>query len=128
MTATSRPIRRRHRTRALAAAALLLAASARAGLFARRPRWTRAEPHFETRGTRRIAVAVGTAKDANPSLARSAAEDGARVGLLRLLQGKSPDAAAEGAVKGARPVEFYEAGGGRVFVRLELDVTPAAAP
>jgi hypothetical protein len=106
---------------AFAAAALLLACSARAGFFSLRPRWTRAKPHFERRDGRLIAVAAGTAKDANPSLARAAAEDRARAGLLLLLQGKPPDADAQGWVRGAKLVDVYKAGRGRVYVRLELD-------
>jgi hypothetical protein len=89
-----------------------------------RPRWTRAKPHFETRAGRVFAVAVGKAKDQNTSLARVAAEDRARAGLLRLIQGKSPRASAEGEVKGAQAVEVYDAGNGVVYVRLELETSP----
>lgn len=113
---------------AFLAGALLLAPAADAGFFTPRPRWTRAKPHFELRDGRRIAVAAGYAKDADPSLARSAAEDRARAGLLRLLQGKPPDSAAEGWVRGAKVVDVYNAGRGRVYVRLELDATALKAP
>jgi hypothetical protein len=104
----------------LAAAFLLSAASARAGWL--RPRWTRAKPHYENRGEHRYAVAVGEAKDLNISLARSAAEERGRAALLRFLQDKPPFADVEGHVKLASPVQFYDAGGGRVFVRLEMEL------
>ena len=63
-------------------------------------------------------------KDKNEMLARIAAEDRARADLLRLIQGKSPDASAEGEVKGTQAVEFYNAGRGVVYVRLELETSP----
>jgi hypothetical protein len=110
----------------LAAALLLIAASAHAGWL--RPRWTRAKPHFETRDGRRVAVAAGKAKDLNVSLARSAAEERARADLLRLLQDKPPFADVEGRVRLAAPAAFYDDGGGVVYVRLELDVTDSSKP
>ena len=89
-----------------------------------RPRWTRAKPHFETRAGRVFAVAVGKAQGENEALARVAAEDRARADLLRLIQGTPPNASAEGEVRGARAVEVYDAGGGVVYVRLELETSP----
>jgi|GEM_PF-1520566 len=115
--------------RAIAAAALLLCAlaPAQARPHATRPRWTRAKPHYETRGARRFAVAVGEATDKNIPLARSAAEERARADIARLIGGLPPGAdVPKTQVKGAQAVAFYEAGGGRVFVRLELDAGPAA--
>lgn len=108
-----------------AAALLLLACTANAGFL--RPRWTRAKPHYETRRGHKVAIAVGTAKDANLALARSTAEERARADLLRLLQGMPPLADAEGRVAGAVAAEVYKSGR-RVYVRLELDVTQPLVP
>ena len=89
-----------------------------------RPKWTRADPHFETRAGRVFAVAVGKAKDKNAALARVAAQDRARADLLRLIQGRPSGASAEGEVKGAQAVSVYNAGRGTVYVKLELATSP----
>ena len=109
-------------------AVLILVLCLSPGTLWARPKWTMAKPHFETRAGRVFAVAVGKAKDENKSLARVAAEDRARADLLRLIQGKSPSANVEGAVKGAQAVEVYDAGRGVVYVRLELETSPKPAP
>ena len=104
-------------------AALIAVLCLSPGTLWARPTWTRAKPHFETRAGRVFAVAVGKAKDRNASLARVAAEDRARADLLRLIQGKSQSASAEGEVKGAQAVDVYDAGGGLIYVRLELETS-----
>lgn len=85
-----------------------------------RPKWTKARPHFEKRGEKRIAVAVGRAKAANLALARTAAEDNGRAALLKLIQGKGPAESGEGLVNGAQAVEFFEAAQDVVYVRMEM--------
>lgn len=90
-----------------------------------RPGWTKAKPHFETRFGRVFAVAVGKAKDANPALARAAAEARAREGLLKLVEGRPDAAFVQGSVQGARVAEFYTTWLGTVYARLELETAPA---
>ncbi len=105
-------------------AALVAVLCLSSGTLWARPKWTGAKPHFELRAGRVFAVAVGKAKDTNAALARVAAEEWARASLLRLIQEKSQSASVEGAVKGAQAVEVYDAGGGVVYVRLELETSP----
>jgi hypothetical protein len=106
----------------LALALLMTAASASAGWF--RPRWTRAKPHIETRGGKRVAVAVGMGRDENVSLARSVAQDRGRAALLHLLQDKPPFSDVEGHVRLAVPVEYYQDGPSTFYVRMELVLAP----
>lgn len=94
-----------------------------------RPRWTRAKPHFERRGGKTFAVAVGQAQDQKDrALARASAEERARADLLRLIQGKAPNASAQGQLNGAVPVQVYEAGKGTVYVRVELETASGTTP
>jgi hypothetical protein len=94
-----------------------------------RPRWTRAKPHFEHRGGKAFAVAVGQAQDQKDrALARVTAEERARADILRLIQGKPSSASASGQVNGVVPVQVYEASGGTVYVRVELEMPAGATP
>ena len=107
------------------AAAALIAVCLLPGAAWARPRWTKAKPHFETRSGRVFAVAVGKAKDANPALARAAAEARAREGLLKLIEGRPDAAFVQGSMQGARVAEFYITWLGTVYARLELETAPA---
>src|SRR5437764_705745 len=102
-------------------AALVAVLCLTTGMLWARPKWTTAKPHYETRGGRVFAVAVGKAKDKNEALARAVAEERARAELARLLQGKPLNASVEEEVKGGRVVEVYNAGRGVVYVRLALE-------
>ena len=88
------------------------------------PAWTRELPHFFDRDGRRFASAVGWARSANPGLARSAAEDRARVDLLKLIKGAAPDGALEGALPGAQMTNSFTSKEGQVFARVEVEAPP----
>jgi hypothetical protein len=85
------------------------------------PAWAQEAPHFFVRDGSRFASAVGHARIRNVALARAAAEDGARVDLMRLIHGGTPDGAVEGALPGAHTTDsFTSKKDGEVFVRLEV--------
>lgn len=89
------------------------------------PAWAQEVPHFFVRDGVRFASAVGHARVRNVALARSAAEDRARVDLLRLIEGAAPDGAVEGALPGAHTTDsFTSKKDGQVFVRLEVRTKP----
>jgi hypothetical protein len=89
------------------------------------PAWTQEVPHFFVRDGDRFAAAVGHAKIRDVALARAAAEDAARVALLRLVEGGTPDGAVEGALPGARMTDsFTSKKDGQLFVRLEVRTKP----
>jgi hypothetical protein len=86
------------------------------------PDWTRERPHFFVRDGRRFASAVAWARTGNVYLARTAAEDSARVELLRLIKGIASGTPVEGALPGARMTDTFTSKiGGEVFVRLEVE-------
>ena len=85
------------------------------------PAWASESPHFFNRGGRRFASAIGWASGGNPALARAAAEDRARVDLLRLIKGGAAGGPLQGALPGARMTDsFASKQGGKVFVRVEI--------
>lgn len=89
------------------------------------PAWVRESPHFFMRDGARFASAVGSSRSRNAGLARAAAEDRARVDLIRLIDGVAPDGAVEGALSGAQPTDFFTSKkDGQVFVRLEVRTAP----
>ncbi len=86
------------------------------------PAWTQERPHFFAQDGRQFASAVGRARTVDPALARAAAEDRARVDLLRLLHGGTPGGSFQGALAGARMTDaFTSKRTGEVFVRLEVE-------
>ena len=89
------------------------------------PAWTRESPHFFSRGGLRFGSAVGWARSGNIALARAAAEDRARVDLLRLIKGVKAEEAVAGALPGARIMDSFTSSEGKVFVRVEVGATPA---
>ena len=92
------------------------------------PAWALERPHFFERDGRRFACAVGRAKVANVGLARAAAEDRARVELVKLITGAAEGEAVEASLRGARMTDsFTSKTDGQVFVRVEVQTTPAAS-
>jgi hypothetical protein len=86
------------------------------------PAWALEPAHFFNRGGRRFASAVGRAEAGDFALARTAAEDRARVDLLKLLEGAGSKDAVEGSLPGARMTNsFTSKRGGQVFVRVEVE-------
>jgi hypothetical protein len=86
------------------------------------PVWTREAPHYFVRDGLRYASAVGRARVGNLSLSRAAAQDRARVSLLRLLRDDSSDALVSGFLQGARITDSFDAtNGGETFIRVEVN-------
>jgi hypothetical protein len=88
------------------------------------PAWTLEAPHFFSRDGARFASAVGWAKAGNAALGRAAAEDRARVDLLRLIAGAPSPNALAGNLPGARMTDSYASKEGKIFVRVEVPAPP----
>jgi hypothetical protein len=92
------------------------------------PAWTQETAHYDRRGVRRFASAVGWARIGDPALAREAAEERARGELLRFLHGGPAVGAVEGPLAGARTTDFYAAKDGLVFARVEVETSHGDEP
>ena len=84
------------------------------------PPWARENPRFFERDGRRFASAVGRVRVTDPALARSAAEDRARVELLKLIDGTAGTGTSTGALPGARMTDSFTSANGEVFIRVEV--------
>jgi hypothetical protein len=88
------------------------------------PAWTQEAPRFFSRGGVRLASAVGWAKSRNISVGRAAAEDRARVDLLRLISGLPSANAVSGDLPGASATDAYTSKDGMIYVRVEIAAPP----